>query len=198
MQLHMRMSNCRTHSHEPHHASSSAGHLRRHLGTMHPSMRSFLAASALPLLLLLLLLSAPDSSQAQLVNTNGCSAILRAGVYRSFYQRGDGGPYATFESAVCSLPSTDLHELVLPLSPEAQAAFSTAAAVLVPRWQDTEGSLNGPGLSTSSAYKVVRDYHTATCKVRHCVTHSGKGGGWLLVTSSMHAVGGKLVFPSKV
>lgn len=145
-----------------------------------PPPASPAAAAAGPWLLLLLLLAAwPGSSRwgarAQPpgggggAGGSGCAAILRSAVYRSFYNRADAGPYAAFEAAVCSLPSTDLHELALPLGPEAQAAFQAAAAVLVPRWGgDGSGSeaLNGPGLSPSNAYKVVRDYHTATCKVR--------------------------------
>lgn len=123
------------------------------------------------LLLLLMICAAPPGpwaahAQSDASLSNGCAAILRAAVYRSFYLKGDTGPYAGFENAVCSLPSTDLNELVLPLSPEAQAAFQTAAAVLVPRWGETSEGLNGPGLSTSNAYKVVRDFHVATCKVR--------------------------------
>lgn len=101
---------------------------------------------------------------------NGCAAILKAGVYKSMYDKADAGPYAAFEDAVCSLPSNNLNELVLPLGASQQADFSTAAAALVPLWSSAPGSFDSLGFSTSNAYRVVRDFHTATCKVGYVCT----------------------------
>lgn len=117
----------------------------------------------LALLLALLVAQQPRSCSAQPASDNGCAAILRSAVYRVFYLAGDAGPYAAFERSVCSLPSTAQNELELPLTQETQAAFDAAAVVLVRGWRPQPTT--PPDFSSSSPYKVVRDYHTATCKV---------------------------------
>lgn len=119
---------------------------------------------------------------------NGCSSILRAGTYKVFYDRSDPSPYAGFESAVCGLPSNNLNELVLPLGASEQTKFSTAAEVLVPLWAESGTDFNSPGFSSSNAYKVVRDFHTAICKVGGRLDVSKLIGLWLPMKSMwLHA-----------
>lgn len=68
--------------------------------------------------------------RAQTQAGNGCATILQSAVYRSFYEKYDTANYTSFEAAICSLPSTSRHQLVLPLSPTDMAKFKAAAEVL--------------------------------------------------------------------
>lgn len=117
----------------------------------------------LPLLLALLLAAQPRGTGAQAASDNGCAAILRAAVYRVFYLAGNTSPYAAFEASVCSLPSTSLNELELPLTEQDQGAFEAAAAVLLRGWRPLPST--PPDFPNSSGYKVIRDFHIAICKV---------------------------------
>lgn len=133
-----------------------------------------------------LLLAAVLSASARLGSTqagvpsNGCASILQAGAYRTFYVGGDTGPYVDFQRAVCALPSNDANELALPLDAAGEAAFTAAAAVLVKGWRANPVAPSRADFSVTNAYKVVRDYHTATCKVRAgpgCIWQP-VGGSW--------------------
>lgn len=159
---------------------------------MQPLRSQWLLRAAL--LLVAALAARPTAVQAQgVAPSNGCASILQAGVYRSFYVMSDTSPYAAFQQAACSLPSNDANELVLPLDKAGEAAFVAAAAVLVKGWKTSPISPSRPDFSASNVYKVVRDYHTATCKVslrRPCMntalkmnisvwqSSGGPAGGW--------------------
>lgn len=116
------------------------------------------------LLLVAALAAYPAAVLAQA--SSGCASILQAGTYRFFYAARDVSPYAAFQQAACSLPSNDVNELALPLDAAGEAAFGAAAAVLVKGWRASPIAPSRPDFSLSNAYKVVRDYHTATCRVR--------------------------------
>lgn len=132
--------------------------------TQSPRPRQQHSSPRLLILLVLLLAAQTRGASAQAASDNSCAAILRAAVYRVFYLAGNAGPYAAFEASVCSLPSTSLNELELPLTEQDQGAFEAAAAVLVRGWRPLPST--SPDFPNSSGYKVVRDFHTAICKVK--------------------------------
>lgn len=88
-------------------------------------------------------------------------------VYKSFYDKADINPFEFFTKAACGLTTNEQNELVLPLSIAEQRNFNVTASALLSSWATAPVSPTSPTLNTSSAYKVVRDFHIAACKVGH-------------------------------
>lgn len=123
------------------------------------------------LLALVLGASLPGPSLAQrAAQERSCSSILESAMYRTFYDQRNPGGYARFEQAACSLRSNpDTNELILPLNYTGQTIFQEVARRLMRPGSFSPAIMNATDFTSSIAYKVVRDYYTAACRVRTCL-----------------------------